>query len=69
MIANVDSGTMRQGRRDERRDDEVQPSFQSLWWEMVKYSVRKAVDKKRNGASQAIKEEFMSKYSMQILEG
>jgi len=48
---------------------EVQPSYQSLWWEMVKYSVRKAVDKKRSGASQAIKEEFMSKYSMQILEG
>ena len=40
---------------------EVQPDFQKVWWDMVKYWVRKALDKKRNGASQAIKEEFMSK--------
>lgn len=39
----------------------VPEQFRKGWWEGVHYKVRKALDKKRNSACQAIKEAFMGK--------
>jgi hypothetical protein len=39
----------------------VPENFRKGWWEGVRYKVRKALDKKRNSACQAIKEAFMGK--------